>query len=392
MIIVLDPGLADENLRHCSALAKRLCLDCRALDQSVDGGRRILQILARSARPDPDLVAQIKLWPGVEHVLDFESQEPLLQSASPKVQLAPRWAAQQDGFASGDGEFGCSFSAQTFVWIAGPCAVENPEYLGEIGRAVAHAGASMLRGGAFKPRTSPYSFPGLGRDGLLLLAAVARDVSLPFVTEVLDPRDVDFVAQHADMLQIGARSMQNYSLLQEVGACGRPVLLKRGPSASTAEFLSAAEHVLAAGCSQLVLCERGIKSFDSDRRNVLDLALVPAIKERLQLPVIVDPSHACGRRSLVRPLAKAAVAVGADGVMVEVHCQPMDARSDAAQALRLEDLEPMARELRSLAALEQRRIPCNKMARSDQQAQAQPQAQPLPQPQEERIRDMDRGL
>lgn len=222
------------------------------------------------------------------------------------------------------------------VVIAGPCSVEGHELLGAVAEGVGRAGAVALRGGAFKPRTSPYEFQGLGEPGLQLLSRVRRESGLPAVTEVLDPRQVELVAEHADVLQIGARNMQNYPLLAEVARVGRPVLLKRGLAATVTEFLLAAEHILAHGGRDVILCERGIRTFERATRFTLDLAAVPVLKQETHLPVIVDPSHAAGRADLVPALVCAAVAAGADGLMVEVHARPHEARSDRDQALSLE--------------------------------------------------------
>jgi 3-deoxy-7-phosphoheptulonate synthase len=346
VILVLQSGLDGAACSRLSELVESCGLRPRLLDGEVEGGRRLMAVERRGGQPDPDLVARAKLWPGVERVLDFEAAFPLCREAPSRVALPARHGARE-----------LSIGPDTLVWIAGPCSVESPDVLGETAAAVAQAGASMLRGGAYKPRTSPYSFQGSGREGLLLLEAVARDVGLPLVSEVLDPRDVEFVAQHVDMLQVGSRSMQNFPLLREAGAAGRPVLLKRGGAATLAEFLAAAEYVLAAGCRALVLCERGVKGFDPSRRNLLDLAVVPAIKERTGLPVIVDPSHATGQRRYVIPMAKAAVAAGADGVMTEVHSRPEQSRSDGSQALVPSDLETLGPALRTLATLEGRSVP-----------------------------------
>jgi 3-deoxy-7-phosphoheptulonate synthase len=217
--------------------------------------------------------------------------------------------------------------------IAGPCSVESEATLMETAWAVKEAGANLLRGGVFKPRTSPYAFQGLGLPGLRLLARASRETGLPFVTEVLDPRDAAWVAESADMLQIGARNMQNFALLKEVGRLGRPVLLKRGMHSTLAEWLSCAEYILAEGNANVVLCERGIRTFETYTRNTLDLSMVPAARETTHLPVIVDPSHGTGRASLVAPMAMAALAAGADGIMVEVHANPDAALSDKDQAL-----------------------------------------------------------
>jgi 3-deoxy-7-phosphoheptulonate synthase len=220
-----------------------------------------------------------------------------------------------------------------FAIIGGPCAVESREQLLETATIVQRAGASMLRGGAYKPRTSPYAFQGLGREGLSLLAEAKAQTGLPVVTEVLDARDVADVLEVADVLQIGSRNMHNYSLLAEAGRSGRPVLLKRGLSSTLEELLMAAEYVLREGNEAVILCERGIRTFETAYRFTLDLAAVPVLKERTYLPVIVDPSHAAGRRELVEPLSLAAAAIGADGLLVEVHPRPDEAICDGRQSL-----------------------------------------------------------
>jgi 3-deoxy-7-phosphoheptulonate synthase len=220
--------------------------------------------------------------------------------------------------------------------IAGPCSVESADMIASVAAHVKSLGAVMLRGGAFKPRTSPYSFSGLGPVALGFLEAARAQSALPVVTEVMDTRQVELVARSADMLQVGARNMQNFSLLEEVGRCGRPVLLKRGLSATVTELLLAAEHVMAAGNSDIVLCERGIRTFETSTRSTLDVSAIPVLKEETHLPVIVDPSHAGGRARLVIPLALASIAAGADGIMVEVHPDPGAALSDGDQSLTLE--------------------------------------------------------
>jgi 3-deoxy-7-phosphoheptulonate synthase len=220
-----------------------------------------------------------------------------------------------------------------FTVIAGPCSVENEEQMFESARAVKAAGADMLRGGAFKPRTSPYAFQGLGLNGLKLLSQAGKETGLPIVTEVIDPRDVSWVAEFADVLQIGTRNMQNYSLLKEVGHAGRPVLLKRGMYSTLEEWLNCAEYILSEGNPNVILCERGIRTFETYTRNTLDLSAVPAIKELTHLPIIIDPTHSTGRVSLIGPMSLAAVAAGADGLIVEVHYNPAEALCDADQAL-----------------------------------------------------------
>lgn len=236
-----------------------------------------------------------------------------------------------------------------FVVIAGPCSVEDAATLEETARAVKGAGACMLRGGAFKPRTSPYSFQGLGLDGLRLLADVRKRFQLPVVTEVISPEHVDMVSEYADMLQVGARNMQNFALLQAVGKSRKPVLLKRGMASSVEEWLQAAEYILSEGNTRVVLCERGIRTFETYTRNTLDLSAVAVVKKLSHLPIIVDPSHATGRWDLVPAMAKAALAAGADGIIVEVHPNPEQALSDGPQSLKPQVFAAMMRELSALA-------------------------------------------
>ncbi|MFQ5679263.1 MAG: 3-deoxy-7-phosphoheptulonate synthase [Gemmatimonadota bacterium] len=242
------------------------------------------------------------------------------------------------------------------VVMAGPCAVESEEQILETARRVVAAGAAVLRGGAYKPRTSPYSFQGLGREGLRLLARARAETGLAVVTEALDPETVPEVAEHADIVQIGARNMQNYSLLRAAGRAGKPVLLKRGMSARVKELLLAAEYILLEGESRVILCERGVRSFDDHARNMLDLTAVATVKELSHLPIIADPSHGTGARSKVPPLGRAAVAAGADGIIVEVHPDPPRALSDGAQSLTLEQFDELMQEIRTLAAALDRRV------------------------------------
>ncbi len=235
-----------------------------------------------------------------------------------------------------------------FVVIAGPCSVESEQQLLDTARAVKEAGADMLRGGAFKPRTSPYAFQGLGLQGLKILDKARQETGLPIVTEVVDPRDVSWVAEFADVLQIGTRNMQNFSLLKEVGKSGRPVLLKRGMHSTLEEWLNCAEYILSEGNPDVVLCERGIRTFETYTRNTLDLSAVPAIKELSHLPIIIDPTHSTGRISLIESMSMAAAAAGADGMIVEVHHKPENALCDADQALRPDIFANMMKRLRPL--------------------------------------------
>jgi 3-deoxy-7-phosphoheptulonate synthase len=251
---------------------------------------------------------------------------------------------------------GTAFGGESLALCAGPCSVESEIQMQTTAAAVAAAGASVLRGGAFKPRTSPYAFQGLGRQGLELLRDAADRHHLAVVTEVLDPRHVEMVAAYADMLQIGARNMQNFALLREAGLAGKPILLKRGFVATVDEWLMAAEYVLVEGNPHVVLCERGVRSFDPSTRNLLDLSAVPLLAELTHLPVIVDPSHGTGLARLVEPMSLAAIAAGADGLLVEVHPEPADAASDGAQSLTLEQFSLMVAKLGEVAAAVGRRV------------------------------------
>jgi 3-deoxy-7-phosphoheptulonate synthase len=289
---------------------------------------------------DRELLATLPLegFPGVEQVV------PILKPYKLVSREARRGPTVIDvrGRRVGDGYFGL---------IAGPCSVEYREQTLEAARAVRDAGATMLRGGAFKPRSSPYAFQGLGQEGLDILKEAREETGLPIVTELMDARDVEAVLDAADVIQIGARNMQNFTLLSEVGRAGKPVLLKRGPSASIEELLMAAEYVVREGNAEVMLCERGIRTFERATRFTLDIGAVPVLKLETHLPVIVDPSHPAGRRDLVPPLARAAVAAGADGIIVEVHPDPEQALSDAAQQIPAAEFARFADEIRALASL-----------------------------------------
>ncbi|MBI1919886.1 MAG: 3-deoxy-7-phosphoheptulonate synthase [Geobacter sp.] len=234
------------------------------------------------------------------------------------------------------------------VVVAGPCAVESEEQILKTARAVKKMGADLLRGGAFKPRTGPHTFQGLREEGLRLLALAREETGLPIVTEVMSPDNVGLVAEYADLLQVGARNMQNFDLLRELGRIRKPVLLKRGMSATIEEFLAAAEYILAEGNSHVILCERGIRTFETATRNTLDLAVVPLVKELSHLPIMVDPSHATGKRSLVAPMSKAALIAGAHGLLVEVHPEPEKALSDGPQSLTFQGFEKLMEEVAGL--------------------------------------------
>lgn len=249
-----------------------------------------------------------------------------------------------------------AIGGKELVIIGGPCTVESTEQMETVATHLASAPVQMLRGGVYKPRTSPYAFQGLGLEGLEILADIRRRHGIPVVTEVMSIGQIDAVVEHADMLQIGSRNMQNFDLLKALGSAGKPILLKRGLAATIEEFIMAAEYILSHGNPDVVLCERGIRSFDNYTRNVLDLGAVAALKQLTHLPVIVDPSHAVGKRELVAPLAKAAVACGADGLIIECHPEPEKSVSDARQALSLEDMVSLVHSLKPVAESVGRRV------------------------------------
>ncbi|MCH7875139.1 MAG: 3-deoxy-7-phosphoheptulonate synthase [Gemmatimonadetes bacterium] len=281
--------------------------------------------------------ARLAALPGVRDIIHV---------TQPYKQVSREWRPDPTvvrlpgGLAIGDTEV---------VVIAGPCSVESEEQILDAARKVRDAGASLLRGGAFKPRTSPYSFQGLGEEGLRLLALAREETGLLIVTEAVDPDGVDLVAEYADIIQIGARNMQNASLLKRAGRVGKPVLLKRGLAATISELLLSAEYLLAEGNHDVILCERGIRGFDSSTRNVFDLTAIPMIKDLSHLPIVADPSHGTGRRGMVTPMARAAVAAGADGIIIEVHPQPDRALSDGEQSLYPEQFAALINETRMIA-------------------------------------------
>ena len=285
---------------------------------------------------------------------------PGVESVTPVLKpykLASReFAASRTVVRVGGRDANAAFGGTALTVIAGPCSVESREMLIETASAVRSAGATMLRGGAFKPRTSPYAFQGLGVEALRMLVAVRAETGMPVVTEVMDTRQVDLVAEHADMLQVGARNMQNFALLAELGRVRRPVLLKRGLSATVKELLMAAEYIMANGNHDVVLCERGIRTYETATRNTLDVAAIPVLKRESHLPVIVDPSHAGGDAGLVAPLAFAAIAAGADGLIVEVHPDPERALSDGDQSLAPPAFADLMQRLGAFAAAAGRTI------------------------------------
>ena len=317
MIIITKPGITDEELDHIRERVEGL-----GMRTHVSRGETRVVV---GCIGDEEALREVPLLrlPGVESVTPVMKPYKLASRA---------FAAERTAVHLGD-PAGTVIGGGVPSVIAGPCSVEGGSMLRETAKRVKSAGARALRGGAFKPRTSPYSFRGLGLEALELLAAVRSETGLPVVTEVMDTRQVEVVAEHADVLQVGARNMQNFSLLDELGRIRRPVLLKRGLSATVKELLMAAEYIMSQGNRDVVLCERGIRTFETATRNTLDVAAIAVLRQETHLPVVVDPSHAAGRADLVAPLAYAAIAAGADGLMVEVHPDPERALSDGDQSL-----------------------------------------------------------
>src|SRR6266404_4724292 len=331
MIIVLKPHSTTEQIDHILERIRELGFKPHL---SRGEKRTIIGVIGDEDQLQVEPLAAI---PGVEQVL------PILKP----FKLASRDFKPADTVVN---VAGVRIGGGSLAMIAGPCAVESAEVLEDIASAVKQAGANILRGGAFKPRTSPYSFQGMGEEGLKILRDVGRKYAMPTVTEVMDPRQVLLVDRYADMFQIGARNMQNFDLLKEVGQAKKPVLLKRGMSATVKDMLMSAEYVLSEGNPNVVLCERGVRSFEESTRNMLDLSAVPNVKGQSHLPIIVDPSHATGRPDLIPSMARAAVAAGADGVHVEVHSCPEKALSDGPQALLPNTYVDLMGDLRRLAA------------------------------------------
>jgi len=288
-------------------------------------------------RTYPELKETLEMWPGVDDVVPI---------SRPHKLSGREFQPQDTVIKVGDVTIG----GEVLVVIAGPCAVETEEQLLEAARAVKAAGANILRGGAFKPSTSPYSFRGLGKNGLELLAQASKETGMPVITEVMTPRDVELVSRYADILQVGTRNMQNFILLDEVGKTRKPVMLKRGMSATIQEWLLSAEYILVQGNRQVMLCERGIRTFETYTRNTMDISAIPIIKKLSHLPIIADPSHGTGKWHLVTPMSLAAVAAGADGLMIEVHPSPDQALKDGAQSLTFDNFQQLMAQVVPVAA------------------------------------------
>lgn len=329
MLIVMDKDATPAQIEVVVARIEALGFAA----QPMPGGERTAIAILRNPRPvDPALFLDL---PGVIQAIPV----------SRPYKLVSREMQRQDTVISLPG---LELGRGRFVVMAGPCAVESETQALTIARAVKAAGAKVFRGGAFKPRTSPYSYQGLGEEGLKILRKVREETGLLVITEAVDPCSLELVAKYADIIQLGARNMQNFTLLRLAGKAGKPVLLKRGMSATLEEWLMAAEYILSEGNPQVILCERGIRAIGEHARNLLDLATVPVVHKESHLPIIVDPSHAAGRRDLVGPLARAAVAAGCDGLLIEVHHEPEKAMSDGAQSLFPQQFAGLMEELQKL--------------------------------------------
>lgn len=331
MIIVLKPNISKENFDYLVNRIKKLGLE---VDISKGKKRTIVGVIG-----EEDVIRTLPLEavPGVEKVI------PVLKP----YKLASREEKSEDTVIKIKDNI--VIGGKEIIVMAGPCAVENKACLFDIAKEVKSIGAKVLRGGAFKPRTSPYAFQGLGLKGLKYLHEVGRELGLAIITETMDTREVHQVEKYADIIQIGARNMQNFDLLKEVGACRKPVLLKRGMSSTIKDLLMSAEYILSEGNPNVMLCERGIRTFETATRNTLDLSLVPIVKKLSHLPIVVDPSHATGKWNLILPMSKAAIAAGADGLMVEVHTKPEEALSDGIQSLKPEKFQKVIEGIRPVA-------------------------------------------
>ncbi len=332
-IIVLNRDATEEDIRH---VVKKL--EGKGLRAHISTGteRTIIGVIGDTSKVTEEEEDAFRAAPGVENVLRILKP----------YKLASREFRKENTEISVSG---IVIGGKKIPVMAGPCAVENKTVLMAIAEKVKAGGASFLRGGAYKPRTSPYSFQGLGEEGLKYLAQAKEKTGLPVITELMDPRDLDAIVKYSDIIQIGARNMQNFRLLLEVGSAQKPVLLKRGLSSTIKEWLMSAEYIMSRGNHQVMLCERGIRTFETATRNTLDLSAVPVLKQLTHLPVVVDPSHGVGKRDLVAPMAKAAIAAGADALIIEVHTNPEEAMSDGEQSLKPDHFERLMKELKPVA-------------------------------------------
>ena len=334
MIIVMASDATD---REIQAVEDKIVNSGYRPHEIVGVERKVIGAVGDDSRKD-QLMEMIECMPGVENVLPILKPYKLASK-----QVKPEPSVIQVCEASVGGE--------KIAVMAGPCSVESKEQICSTAKLVKEAGANFMRGGAYKPRTSPYSFQGMEEEGLILLAEARKETGLPIVTEVMNPREVDLVAKYADVMQVGARNVQNFSLLKELGKLKKPILLKRGMMTTIKEFLMSAEYILSEGNSDVILCERGIRTFETATRNTLDLSCIPVIKKESHLPIIIDPSHGTGHWDLVESMSRAAIAAGADGLMIEVHPDPENAYSDGPQSLKPEKFSRLMVTLRPLIEL-----------------------------------------
>lgn len=332
-IIVLSHEATEEDIQH---IIKRLEGWGLRINLSQGTERTIIGVIGDTSKVTEEEEDSIRAATGVENVVRILKP----------FKLASREFKKENTIIDVRGVL---IGGKRVPVMAGPCAVESAAVLTGIAEKVKSAGALFLRGGAYKPRTSPYAFQGLGEEGLKHLAEARDKTGLPIVTEIMDPRDLDVISEYADIIQIGARNMQNFRLLLEVGSSSKPILLKRGLASTIKEWLMSAEYIMSRGNHNVMLCERGIRTFETATRNTLDLSAVPVLKQLTHLPVVVDPSHGVGKRDLVAPMAKAAIAAGADALMIEVHTNPEEAMSDGDQSLKPEQFEKLMRELKPVA-------------------------------------------
>ena len=338
MLIVMRHGAAEEEIRRVAATIEEMGYQARPMPGRQ---RTTVGLVGNDGRVDGSRLAAL---PGVQEIIHV---------TKPYKQVSREWKAETTVISLPGG---LTVGGDEVVVMAGPCSVESEQQILQAARAVREAGATVLRAGAYKPRSSPYSFQGLGRPGLKLLARAREETGLLIVTEAMDAEEMDIVAETADIIQLGARNMQNYSLLKRAGRSGKPILLKRGLSATIQELLLSAEYILAEGNPNVILCERGVRGFDPATRNLFDLSAIPVVHGLSHLPIIADPSHGTGHRDMVTPMARAAVAAGADGLLVEVHPSPDRALSDGAQSLYPEQFDRMMKETRLIAEAIGRRV------------------------------------
>jgi 3-deoxy-7-phosphoheptulonate synthase len=343
MVIVMEQGATEEQVQKVIEVLVAVGYD---VHRSTGISHTVLGAVGQPREPvDP---RALELIPGVREVVKISEPYKLVgrtfKAADTVVDVA--------GAAVGSGEL---------IVMAGPCSVESHDQVSAVGRSVSASGARVLRGGAFKPRTSPYSFPGHGEEALRWMREVADQSGLSVISEVMDPRNIEMMMRYVDCLQVGARNMQNFDLLKELGRVRRPVLLKRGLAATIEELLLSAEYILSGGNTQVILCERGIRTFENATRNTLDISAIPVVKKLSHLPIVVDPSHGTGRRDKVIPMARAAVAAGADGLIIEVHNEPDKALSDGAQSLYPEQFDSLMADLRVIAPVVGRSLPMARM-------------------------------